>query len=74
LIVVAFKNGCYILTPYMTSWVDAHANLPPRARWTAKANVTLRGNQAGGVNPPRTEGFLLAQTEISAETFHWLTC
>jgi len=27
----------------------------------------LTGNQAGSVNPPQTEGFLLAQTEISAE-------
>jgi len=27
----------------------------------------LTGNQAGSVNPPQTEGFLLAHTKISAE-------
>ena len=35
-------------------WVDAHANLPSRARWIAKADVApLESNQAGSrVGPP----------------------
>ena len=27
--------------PYITKWVDAHTNLPTRARWIAKADVAL---------------------------------
>lgn len=40
---------------------------PPRARWIAEADVAPRGNKAGSVDPPKSEGFLFLATEISQE-------
>ncbi len=48
-------------------WVDAHASLPSRARWIAKADVALRATKREASTLRLMEGFLLAQSEISAE-------
>ena len=47
------------------NWVDAHANLPIRARWIAKADVAPYGaTKRTCVDPPRTEGFLFSESAI----------
>ena len=39
------------------SWADAHANLPIRARWFAKADVALRSNEAEAKSALQSGGF-----------------
>ena len=54
---------------YILKWVDAHANLPVRARWIAKADVALQGaNKRACVDPPKTEGFLFPASIIDSAT------
>jgi len=36
-----FSIGPWYASSRIKSWADAHANLPPRARWIAKADVAL---------------------------------
>ena len=44
------------------SWVDAQANLPTRARWTAKANVAPIGaSKRGASTLPFKESFLFSE-------------
>lgn len=46
-----FRRLCYAVFN-IRKWVDAHANLPNRARWIAKADVApQRSNQAVSVEP-----------------------
>ncbi len=53
-------------TKIIKSWVDAHTNLPPRARWTAKADVALyRATKRASVDPPVNGGFFV-QSELDA--------
>ena len=48
------------------NWVDAHTNLPIRARWIAKADVApYRATKRTCVDPPRTEGFLFSESAIA---------
>lgn len=55
---------CYSFT-HIQIWVDAHANLPTRARWIAKADVVPSGTtKRDSVDPPPTEGFLFSDTSI----------
>lgn len=51
-------------------WVDAHANLPIRARWIARADVVSTGTtkRKHSVDPPPSEGFLFSDTAIDRET------
>jgi len=46
------------------SWVRAHANLPTRARWIAKADVAPRGaTKREEAGPPlKLEGFLFSDS------------
>lgn len=44
------NTSCDNLYLYILSWVDAHANRPTRARWTAKANVALLGATERGAS------------------------
>ena len=48
------------------SWVDAHTNLPDRARWFAKSDVAPRSNEAASVGPPAMEGFVFLGTHLAA--------
>ena len=51
-------------------WVDAHANLPIRARWIAKADVVSTGTtkRKHSVDPPPSEGLLFSDTTIDRDT------
>lgn len=51
-------------------WVGAHANLPVRARWIAKADVVSleATKRKHGVDPPPSEGFLFSDTAIDRDT------
>jgi hypothetical protein len=46
------------------SWADAHANLPIRARWFAKADVAPRSNEAEAKSALLSEGFLMSVSII----------
>ena len=53
---------------HIKNWVDTHANLPPRARWIAKADVVPSwNNKPGNVDPPPFGGFLFPDSAISSE-------
>ena len=49
-----FSSNRYIVCIRIKSWVDAHANLPTRARWSAKADAASDRKQPNGecVDPP----------------------
>ena len=49
---------------FIKSWADAHANLPLRARWYAKADVAPRSNEAEAQSALHKEGFLLPESAI----------
>lgn len=51
-------------------WVDAHANLPVRARWIAKADVvsTEATKRKHSVDPSPSEGPLFSGTAIDRDT------
>lgn len=46
------------------SWADAHANLPIRARWLAKADVVRKNNEAEAKSALITEGPALSDKAI----------
>lgn len=56
--------------PHIQKWVDAHANLPVRARWIAKADVASSeaSKRKCSVDPPPPEGFLFSDTAIDRDT------
>lgn len=55
---------------HIQKWVDAHANLPVRARWIAKVDVASREatKRKHSVGPPSSEGFLFSDTAIDRDT------
>ncbi|SFM36156.1 hypothetical protein SAMN05421863_102523 [Nitrosomonas communis] len=51
---------------YIKKWVDAHANLPIRARWIVKTDVApYWSNQAECIDPPFMEGFMFVDSKIN---------
>jgi hypothetical protein len=53
---------------YIWSWVDAQANLPIPGKVDRESGCgSLGSNQAGSVDPPDTEGFFVARSEIRTE-------
>ena len=66
----AAGHGNAVNFTHIWNWVDAHANLPSRARWKRESGCGSFWEQRSGysVGPLRTEGFLLFESIIDAGT------
>ena len=57
-----FVTNIMLESAHIWNWVDAHANLPPRARWKRESGCgSFRCNQAGWRRPSMNGGFFVSR-------------